>query len=233
MISVADLDALIRLQADEPDATFLTPAQVRQLREYGIKEFRRICNEIDESRFTAEVQINPLNQNHYNLADPANPVTIFGNTIQPVSTEPAVRLIKLWTPAQQSGLGATIIWTTTQSIEQLLAMRNIYLTMLPLRTPSYFMRNYDLLFPAQVNIPINITYFSGKLYVTDNNVDYVDDLGMFGDLIAALALRMYTVRDGAVNRVLADFRQERMLQLQLFLGSGLDFNNGQRVNIQP
>lgn len=233
MATTGEILYLIRQFADESDSSFFSDNDVTAAMEYGIRKFQNVCQSVNANVFVSEVTINPGGADHYDLADPANPVTIFGATIQPPGTQRCKSIIKLYTAARSTGWGGTVIWQDVQSIEQLLARRSVWTNIMPWRNGVYFLNGNDLMFTFNVAIPITIMYQSDKLYTGTGLNAYVDDLGQFADLIAMFALEPYEIRNGTANPVLSQRKQERMTALQLRMYQGRDINNGGRVNILP
>ena len=231
MATVNEIKFLMRQFTDEADDTFYTPADVTGGVLYGIDRFQNIVQSIDENKFTSEVQIDPNNKDHYDLADDANPVTIFGQTIQPSGTLPAKRIIKLYSPQNNTGWGGPVIWTPVQSVEQLLSRRSTWSNIVTFRSGIYFLNNYTLMFPFQVQIKINIIYQAQKRITGTTGGGWVDDLGMFSDLIAMFAVEPYFIRNGTSNPELDKRKSTRLAELQLFVMQGRDLNNGGRTNI--
>lgn len=233
MATTGEILYLMRQFADESDSTFFSDNDVQAGMEYGIRKFQNVCQSINTNVFVSEVTILPANVDHYDLADPANPVTIFGPTIQPPGTQRCKSIIRLYTPARSTGWGGTVVWQDVQSIEQLLWRRSVWVNLLPYRNAMYFLNGNDLMFCFNVSIPIVIVYQADKLMTGTGLNAYVDDLGQFADLIAMFALEPYAIRNGTSNPVLEARKQERLTALQLRMYQGRDINNGGRVNILP
>lgn len=230
MATANEIKLLMRQFTDESDNSYYTPADVQAGLLYGIDRFQNIVQSIDENKFTAEVTINPNGAEEYPL-DGGMPVAIFGETIAPVGTKRAKRIIKLYTKANASGWGGPILWEPCQSIEQLLSRRTVWANMVPIRAGLYFLNNYNLLFPFHVQLPITIIYqCQDRIHGTQDG-GWVDDFNQFADLIAMLATEPYFIRNGTDNPALSQRKMQRITELQLFMMQGRDLNNGGRQNI--
>jgi hypothetical protein len=230
MILVSELDDLIRQYIDEPDATFVNATKIAQMRKQGIRAFRRICKQADESLFTHEVTIHPNNVVDYDLSDPANPVNIYGVTGKPVGTPLSTGIVKIYAPPEATGTGITLTWTPAPSLELLLYYRSIWINAAPYTFAYYYLQRPVLKFAQKVNMDLHIVYQTDELTQTISNQEYVDDLEEFSDLIALLACQTYQVRDGAINQPLQQLIRERTLDLNSRLWQGQDRDYGGRVN---
>lgn len=230
MIPVTELNLLMKQYMNETDGSFMSPTDFQTVLKQGIRAFRRQCQQLDDSLFTHEVQINPNGAIDYDLSDPALPVNIFGLVGKPTGTPNATAIIKMYTPPNATGLGYALLWTPTQSIQQLIQARTIWNSAITPYFATYYFQRPVLKFACQITIPINIIYQSDDLIKTINGVDYVDDLQQFGDLIALLACQPYMVRDGDWNSTTMQLLSQRKSELAMQLYGQQDKDFGGRVN---
>ena len=77
-MQVAEVQSLFRQYIDEPDQSFVTDAMIATMLTQAYEEFRWTVMQVDDSIYTALVDITLASQTTYDLADPANTVTVLG-----------------------------------------------------------------------------------------------------------------------------------------------------------
>ena len=209
-MQVAEVQSLFRQYIDEPDQSFVTDAMIATMLTQAYEEFRWTVMQVDDSIYTALVDITLASQTTYDLADPANTVTVLGADAN--LTNP--RLMKLDALYRTSD---TVVLTplepvaTPQSLSQMTGAFMLDGTLLRFserRTGTLTMRY----FPQYVAAGAAAAASSGYIdWSVGGGGSFIDNLSMFHDVIALLAAKQYFILDNAVNDML-------MAQLNLRTG---------------
>ena len=186
-MNTAEVFSLFKQYADEPDATWLTDADIQIYLDRGYEEFRRIVIQQDPYIYYETVTLD-FTSDEYDLADPASAVRILGSSI-PVGT----KRLEYLTGVHAANSSNKIIWTY-QIVPNYRALHSV--------------AQSAMLIGSKLKLSGNRT---GKVlveYVPEVDIDwtlatgFIDDLTMFHDVIALLAYKQYAIRDGAVNQPL-------------------------------
>ena len=186
-MNTGEVFSLFKQYADEPDATWLTDADIQIYLDRGYEEFRRLVIQQDPYTYYSTVALD-YTTDEYDLADPASAVRILGASV-PVAT----KRLEYLTGVHATNDSGDILWTF-QIVPNYRALNSVVQS--------------AMLIGTKLKLSANRT---GKVlveYVPEADIDwqaasdFIDDLTMFHDVIALLAYKQYAIRDGAINQPL-------------------------------
>jgi hypothetical protein len=186
-MNVSQIASLFRSYTDEPDATFLTDADVSIYLAQGYNQFRSFVSAIDPSIYTETADLVFSSTDTYNLAGGA--VSLLGATI----TAGKNRLMQIQNLVNVTGgtEGIGVIYQAVTSISALDQASN-----------AYFLEGTSIRLDRNLTGTLRITYTPEQSTTLWSNVaatTHVDDLVMFHDMIALYAYAQYAIRDNAQN----------------------------------
>ena len=198
----------LRTYMDEPDQTFADDAMVIRFLQIGYQEFRNAAIMFDPSPF--------LKTASYPIAGVDN--------------------IDL-TTAVPTGFAGPILGATAAQGEQLDMMVTVYREPTNGSVPTLVFQQVQSL-AAMQSTPSACIFSEGKLtfgcnqtstvqvsYVPSSNVSwsaiggFIDDLGLFHDLIALYAYKQYSIMDAASNPVLVDQTRKREEEFRNYMNT--------------
>jgi len=195
-VNTTEVYTLFQQYTDEPDATWLTGADIQTYLDRGYDEFRRIVVELDPNIYYASVTVT-YSTELYDLGGNASAIRILGPT--PTTT----RLEYL--------LGVHAVDSAGDI--------NFSYELVPTRRALNTVSQAALLIGTQLRLS---AVRSGDVlieYVPASDIDwtaanaFIDDLTMYHDVIALLAYKQYAIRDGAINNPLYEQLQRRTQDL--------------------
>ena len=206
---VFEITDLFRQYCDEPDVTWLTPADVSNYLAIGYREFRWAVSDLAPYTYGTSILIPAGGSVTYDLADPANAVRILGNSLFPVGTQRMMQLLEIKTPA--STPATDLMWTAAQSLR---GLESIF--------RSYYLQGSVLTFSFAPGNSLTVTYLPESAVNWTNTAtgpaaEYVDDLALFHDLIALLAYKQYAIRDSNLNQPLMMQLGTRLRDLEAYI----------------
>ena len=184
-MNTGEVVSLFKQYADEPDATWLTDADIEVYLDRGYEEFRRIVTQQDPYVYYSTVTLDYTND-VYDLASAASAVRILGASLTHSRLE-------YLTGVHAVNDAGNIIWTF-QIVPNYRTLNSVV--------------QAAMLIGTKLQLSGNRT---GKVmveYVPQSDIDwsvatgFIDDLTMFHDVIALLAYKQYAIRDGAINQPL-------------------------------
>lgn len=214
---VDQVAALFRQYIDEPDRTFVTDADVATYLAQGYAEFRRHVMSVDNNVYVARVTL-AYTGSTYDLADPANAVTIMG--AGPLSGGSRLeRILQVW--AQNTDQLPLVEFRQVRSYPELEEANAPYWGGGGFR---YMLDGTVLRLSTIPNRPVVVRYVPAPAVdwtrQTSGDNEWIDDLEPFHDLIALLAYAQYAIRDGAESVEVLRQADERKGQLGQFLLQG-------------
>ena len=180
----AEVKSLFRAYIDEPDATFVTDADLNTYLAAGYNEFRLRVNNYDPDFYALQVLITPNNANFYDLADPANPVVLLG------AGAIAAAMVRLNSVRSTDAAG-------TERGFILAAVNG--LRALDANHQSWALIGTRLTFSERTSGTYQISYVPVST-VNWTTSTFIDSLSPFHDLIALYAYKQYAIRDNAINQ---------------------------------
>jgi hypothetical protein len=206
---VSQIVALFRAYCDEPDATFLTDADVTSYLREGYDEFRRKVSVLDPYVYAIDVNIT-VNADAYDLADVANPVVLFGPTANlapgPPTAPRLMQLVGVRAQGNSNSIGS-YQYKGTSSFKGLVNSNRTYLLM-----------GTKLLFSENVGQALILSYIPEQnITWTAASADLPDNLTQFHDMIALYATKQYQIRDAAINNPLMMQLQQRERDLEAYV----------------
>jgi hypothetical protein len=203
---VSQIVSLFRAYCDEPDATFLTDADVSSYLREGYSEFRRKASLLDPYIHAIDVDI-AVTSDVYDLADVANPIVLLGPDANLAPGPPtAPRLMQLVSVRLNSSANSigSFQYRGTSTLKGLVNSSRTYLLM-----------GTRMLFSESVGDTITLSYVPEQdITWSASSTDLPDNLTQFHDMIALYATKQYQIRDAATNKPLMDqlFQRERDLE---------------------
>ena len=195
-MNTTEVFSLFQQYADEPDATWLTDADIQTYLDRGYDEFRRIVVELDPNIYYTSTNIT-FSGDTYELGGTATPVRILGPS--PTTT----RLEYLLGVHAINGSGEIVfsyeLVPTRRALDTV--SQAAMLTGTTLRLSGT--RTGDVLIEYVPASDINWLAAAG----------FIDDLTMYHDVIALLAYKQYAIRDAAINAPLYEQMQRRVQDL--------------------
>jgi hypothetical protein len=187
---------LFKQYADEPDATWLTDADIHSYLDRGYDEFRRIVVELDPHIYYASATITTSGST-YDLGGTAAAVRILG----PSPTESRLEYLLGVHAVSSSGT----IQYSYEMVPDRRALNGI--------AHAAMLEGTLLRFSGTRNGDVLVEYVPEKDIDWEAAGAFVDDLTMFHDVIALLAYSQYAIRDGAVNQALHAQKERRIQDL--------------------
>ena len=186
-MNVSQIASLFRSYTDEPDATFLTDANVSTYLTQGYNQFRSFVSSIDPSIYTETADLVFNGTDSYNLS--GGTVSLLGNVISVGKN----RLVQIQSLVNVTGgvEGIGVIYEAVTSISALDQASN-----------AYFLEGTTIRLDRNLTGTLRITYTPEQSPTLWSNVaatTFVDDLVMFHDMIALYAYAQYAIRDNAQN----------------------------------
>lgn len=190
-----DVYALFQQYTDEPDATWLTAANIQLYLDRGYDEFRRIVIELDPRIYYTTVTLTFAGDT-YELGGGASAVRILGSS--PTTTRLEYLL----------GVHAINGSAEIQYSYEIVPTRRALNTV----AQAAFLGGTELRLSGTRTGDVLLEY------VPASDIDwtvagFIDDLTMFHDVIALLAYKQYAIRDAAVNTPLYEQLQRRIQDL--------------------
>tara|TARA_R110000824_G_scaffold100379_1_gene238715 strand:- start:297 stop:989 length:693 start_codon:yes stop_codon:yes gene_type:complete len=198
-----------RTYIDEPDQTFVSNDLVEKMLQVGYNEFRNKVITYDPNIYakTADYTLSDASQLDLSGATPAG---FAGPIVGPLAVTAGERLdllINAYRFDATSG-APTLIYDAVQGLAALRSTGT-----------SFFFTDGILMFSHRITGDIKVAY------VADSNVSwdpaapsaYVDDLGLFHDLIALYAYKQYAIADAAENVPLIRQLAAREMALENYL----------------
>ena len=206
---VSQIVSLFRAYCDEPDATFLTDADVSAYLREGYDEFRRKVSVLDPYVFAVDVDIT-VNADVYDLADVANPVVLLGPDANlnpgPPTAPRLMQLVSVRVQGNSNNIGS-YQYKGTSTYKGLV---NSYRTYLLMGTKLFFSENVGQTLTLSYIPEQNVTW-------TATSTDLPDNLTQFHDMIALYATKQYQIRDAAINNPLMVQLQQRERDLEAYV----------------
>ncbi|QDP63970.1 MAG: hypothetical protein Unbinned3620contig1001_16 [Prokaryotic dsDNA virus sp.] len=198
-----------RTYIDEPDQTFVPNNLVTKMLQVGYNEFRNKVITYDPSIYarTAEYTLTDAIQLDLSAVTPTG---FAGPIVGALATTPGERLemlISAYRPGETTGT-PLVVYNPVQSLAALQST-----------VGSYFFTDGILMFTGRITTTLRLAY------VPDSNVSwdpaapsaYIDDLGLFHDLIALYAYKQYAIADAAINEPLLYQLEKREAALEEYL----------------
>ncbi len=206
---VSQVVQLFRAYCDEPDATFLTDADVTSYLREGYDEFRRKVSVLDPYVFAIDIDVN-VNDEEYDLALATNPVVLLGPDASlapgPPTAPRLMQLVGVRLKGDTNTIGS-YQYKGTSSIKGLI---NSYRT--------YMIMGTRLLFSESVQGEITLSYIPEQnISWLPTSSDFIDNLSQFHDMIALYATKQYQIRDAAINQPLMTQLMQRERDLEAYV----------------
>jgi hypothetical protein len=209
----AEVKSLFRAYIDEPDATFVTDADLNTYLAAGYNEFRLRVNEYDPDFYAAQVIITPNNANFYDLADAANPVVLLG----PAAIAAAMIRLNSVRRTDAAGTERGFILTAVNGLRALDA-----------NYQSWALIGTRLTFSERTSDTYQLSYVPIST-VNWTTSTFIDSLSPFHDLIALYAYKQYAIRDNAINQAWQYQLSVREKDFRDYL-SGFNYESNQYVS---
>jgi hypothetical protein len=182
-VTTTEVFALFQQYADEPDATWLTDADIHSYLDRGYDEFRRIVVELDPNIYYATVTIT-FAGDEYNLGGNTSVVRILGPSATTTRLEYLLGVHALNDSAD--------IAYTYEMVPNQRALRSV--------AQAAFLAGTTLKLSGSRTGDVLVEYVPASDINWEAAGAFVDDLTMFHDVIALLAYNQYAIRDGAINQ---------------------------------
>lgn len=204
-MNVGQVFELFKQYCDEPDTTFLTDANSATYLGMGYNEFRTTIQQVDPQAFSTSVVIT-ANGNTYDLDSASgNPVTLLGSSpaIGGAPTQPMITLLNVrYTNAAGTNRGRMF-----RMVSNLRTLETDY--------ESVSLINTVLTFSITISGTVLVTYVAEpSITWSATSTSFIDNFGMFHDLIALYAYKQYAIRDAAANPIIFDQIKDREEKLQ-------------------
>ena len=198
-----------RTYIDEPDQTFVSNEMVTKMLQVGYNEFRNKVITYDPSIYTktADYVLSEALQLDLSAVTPTGFAGPIVGAAAVTAGERLELLIALYRPGDVTGTPVTV-YNPVQSLSALQASGG-----------SYHFTDGLLMFSGRISATVRLAY------VPDANVSwnpaapaaYIDDLGLFHDLIALYAYKQYAIADAAMNQPLLYQLEKREVALEEYL----------------
>lgn len=180
-----------RTYIDEPDQTFVSNDLVEKMLQVGYNEFRNKVITYDPNIFARAAMYTMSDAAQLNLAS-ETPAGYTGPIVGPLAETAGERLdllINAYRFDVATGL-PTLIYDAVQGLSALRSTGS-----------SFFFTDGVLMFSHRITGDINVAYVPDSDVSWDpaDPAEYVDDLGLFHDLIALYAYKQYAIADAAEN----------------------------------
>ena len=209
---VADVQGYFRYLVDEPDETFLNSMTIPALLEVAYDEFRFYISDIDPNQFH-RVYTTPavVNTNELDLDG------ILLGALVPLDKDRMQQCIRVTTVNTGSTPQVGTIYEPVYSYESLISPS--------LQWPNkYMLQGTKIIFASVPSCKLRIEYIPySPVDWTKNepaDIEWIDDMVQFHDLIALIAAKQYMCIDGASNPQILAQHKARQLQLEAFLTRG-------------
>tara|TARA_R110000751_G_C13772242_1_gene480261 strand:+ start:1612 stop:2307 length:696 start_codon:yes stop_codon:yes gene_type:complete len=198
-----------RTYIDEPDQTFVSNSLVTKMLQVGYNEFRNKVITYDPSTYTKTADYVLHSAMEIDLAA-LTPTGFTGPVVGPLAVTAGERLellLSLYRPGEVTGT-PLVVYSPVQSISALQASMG-----------SYYFADGLLMLSGRITATLRLAY------VPDSDVSwdpaapsaYIDDLGLFHDLIALYAYKQYAISDAAINQPLLYQLEKREAALEEYL----------------
>lgn len=204
-MNTGEVASLFRGYTDEADKTFLTDADVALYLDIGYRQFRRYVNTLMPPAYAAQVDIELVDADSYNLATGA--VKLLGAS----ATAKLHKLLGI--SSLDSADNVSLFYTAVAS-------REVLMDMVTFGGGLYYFENSTLYFSTKMTRTFRLTYIPQPTVDFSAASAFIDDYESFHDLIALLAYDQYAVRDTATNQQLAPLLSRRVAEFQDFLSVG-------------
>ena len=184
-MNVSEVATLFRSYTDEPDATFLTDADVSTYLTQGYNELRSFVMAVNPSIYTASADLVFTAADSYDLTTGA--IQLLGATI----TVGYDRLMQIQTLADVSSTGTTV-GTIFEPVADLSALDEA--------VHAYMLEGSTIRLDSKYTATLRLKYVpeqSARLWSNLAATTYIDDLTMYHDMIALYAYSQYAIRDSA------------------------------------
>ena len=192
-MNVGQVFQLFKQYCDEPDTTFLTDADVVTYLNLGYNEYRTVIQQVDPQAFSTSVVIT-LNGNTYDLdSTSGNAVTLLGPAplINGAATQPMITLLNV----RYSNTTGANRGRMFRMVSNLRTLETDY--------ESVSIINTTQTFSITISGTVLVTYVAEPdITWASGGAAFIDNFGMFHDLIALYAYKQYAIRDAATNPVL-------------------------------
>ena len=202
---VADL---LRTYIDEPDQTFVDNDRLVKFLQVGYQEFRYQVMQVDPNVFATTASYDLTNATQIDLAN-TNP-TGAGTPIMGPTAATGSQLEMLVSVYKQDANGAipTMVYNQTQSLESLQSTE-----------ASFFFTDQLIMFPYRVSGTIKVVYVPSAGVDWSLAAGFIDNLGLFHDLIALYSYKQYSIMDAAENGPLIGQLNKREQEMRYHLNS--------------
>ena len=224
MATIAETQALFRSYIDEPDATFVTDADVKLYLERGYDEFRHKVMQIDPAIIQSYVAFGITGSYHYDFADAGNDARLLGatTTINAVSTPRLAQIIDLSIVRSATISPALATLPIAGSLSGQVAAPLVCVPnaeALVFTQNAYTLQGTILSFGEQQTGTLLMQYVaeSGLDWTVGGAGTFIDNLTMFHDVIPLLAYKQYAIRDGAINEPLERQLGARLMDMREYL----------------
>lgn len=211
-MNVGQTFQLFKQYCDEPDATFLTNADAATYLNVGYNEFRTVIQQIDPEVFATSTVLTVDGRTYDLNSNAAVPeaVTLLGSAplINGVATQPMIMLLNLrYTDPAGTSRGRIL-----RMVPNLRTLETDY--------ESVSLINTTLNFSVTISGTLLITYVAEPSVTwSATSTDFLDNFGMFHDVVALYAYKQYAIRDAAANPVLFSQAEKREEQLRAHIMS--------------
>jgi hypothetical protein len=222
---VWQIENYFRKLVDESDNTFMSADDAAQYLEAAYDEFRFVVSDVDPQQYHKVVTTPTITLNEFDLTTP--PVGVWVPVLGPLAAnaDRLQQLVRVTTVSAGSTPPVGTVLEPVYSYESLISVANPY-------WPSrYLLQGTKLLLSTVPSGPLRLEYIPQSTVNWANlsrieppgppgNVEWIDDLIAFHDVIALLAARSYQMTDGATNRQVETQLAGRRAQLYEFLTRG-------------
>lgn len=227
LLYVKDVAALFRSYTNEPDESFLENDHVQLYLGQGFEEFRQVVTDLDADNFLQRVAVNDVGgQSYYDLSDTANAVVLVGPDVNLTETDNITgqplrltRLVRVGRPnTDNNNAYPSRILMPAPSQEALYQDHSGANVWGGAVGPDYHFDGRVLRFNCggytklYLDVLPMATVDWSKQAASDT--EYISEMHQFHDVIALLAFKHYSIRDGESNDALNAALQLRMAQLE-------------------
>jgi hypothetical protein len=201
----SEIASYFRDLVDEPDSTFLTPANVKSYLDIGYTQLRREVSNIDPLIYATVLEFDITGTRSIDLT--SSPSQVLGSTVAN-----GARMMQLISLESISSAGDVIhAYNPVANMASRGAVRF-----------AYSWQGQALKLGSETSDKVRLTYLP-QHYVadwTDTDVTtQLDDLTMFHDVIVLFACSQYAMRDGAENQAVLRQLNQRVASLRDYLNS--------------
>ena len=206
-MNVGQVFELFKQYCDEPDTTFLTNTNAATYLRMGQNEYRTVIQQMDPQAFSTSVVITVSGRTYDLNSDAVAPeaVTLLGSAplINAVPTQPMIMLLN----TRYTDTAGTSRGRMFRMVSNLRTLETDY--------ESVSLISTVLTFSITISGTVLLTYVAEPAVTwSSTSTAFIDNFGMFHDLIALYAYKQYAIRDAAANPIIFSQIKKREDQLR-------------------